>query len=291
MSNGYNQNTHHFSTPYLTLQEFKDAPTGVEIDNIVYYSTDSAAQDAELFNIITRASSWIDNICNQVLAATTETEQERTRYNKRGDLIFHPKYNPIIALTALSCGSRPDQMVSVADCSKAWIEDSQIVFPSNYISSLQLGSGTGYPRQEVYINYTYVNGYTNTTIATATSGATTLTVSDATGIIAGQSLRIYDGANTELVIVGSGYTFGSTTVPLVSALTHTHSAGISISALPAAIKEACILLTVALLKARGDSAMIMKQGNQPGEFIEIADKGSSDVAGAKRLLIPYKRVR
>lgn len=296
MSNGYNPNSYHFSTPYITLQEFKDAPTGIEIDNLVSYAFTQAQQDAELFNVINRASSWIDTYCNQVLEATTETETSHTaRFNNNGDLIFHPKFSPIIALTSLSYGSQPGNLLSITDCSKAWLENSQIILPYASIignssqGPLQFGS-FGNSRQKVYINYTYVNGYTNTTIVSATGGTTSLTVADGTGIIAGQQLKIYDGASSELVTVSSTYVFGSTTVPLVFALGYTHVSGISISGLPGVIKEACILYTVALLKSRGDSAMVMRQGANPGEVIAVADKGGSDISMAKQLLNPYKRV-
>ena len=75
MTNAYTGTTHQFSTPYLTLTEFKNAPTAVDISNLVWNSTDQAVQDAELNNVIARASSWVDTYCNQVLAATTEQEQ------------------------------------------------------------------------------------------------------------------------------------------------------------------------------------------------------------------------
>ena len=296
MSNGYNLNTYHFSTPYITLQEFKDAPTGIEIDNLVSYGTNQAQQDAELFNVITRASSWIDTYCNQVLAATTETETNHfARFNNNGDLIFHPKFSPIIALTSLSYGGQPGNLISVTDCSKAWLENSQIILPYAYIigsssqGPLQFGS-FGTSRQKVYIKYTYVNGYSNTIIVSAIAAATSLTVADGTGITAGQQLKIYDGSSSELITVDSSYTFGSTVVPLTSALSYPHAIGISISALPAVIKEACILYTVALLKSRGDSSMVMRQGANPGEVVAVADKGGSDIAMAKQLLNPYKRL-
>lgn len=296
MSNAYNPNTHHFSIPYLTLDEFKNAPTGIEIDNMVYNSSDPNVQDAELYNVIMRASSWIDNYCNQVLAATHETEQGRGRFKPNGDLVFHPKCGPITALTALNFGLRPDQFISVPDCNKAWIEDFQIIYPNGQsfgtssAGPLQLGAYNS-PRQQVYLNYTYVSGYVNTTLITTNPGDTSIEIADATGIIAGLTLKIYDGINSEFVTVNSFYNFGDTVIPLVNPIVNYHATGVSISALPAAIKEACILLTVALLKSRGDSALVMRQGNAPGEVIAVADKGGSDIAMAKQLLNPYRRVR
>ena len=72
MANGYTGTTQQFSTPYLTLGEYKSAPTAIDIDNLVFNSQDPDVQDSELTNVIARASSWIDTFCNQVLAATNE---------------------------------------------------------------------------------------------------------------------------------------------------------------------------------------------------------------------------
>jgi hypothetical protein len=80
MANAYTHTTEAFSTPYLTLGEFKNAPTSIDIDNLVFNSQDPDTQDSELVNVIARASSWIDTFCNQVLAATTESEQQRSRW-------------------------------------------------------------------------------------------------------------------------------------------------------------------------------------------------------------------
>ena len=297
MANAYTGTTHQFSTPYLTLDEFKNAPTAIDISNLVFNSQDPDVQDAELNNVIARASSWIDTYCNQVLAATTEQEQQRTRVNPDGTFRFHPRYNPIIALLSFQYGNPSTQLETLSDCSIAWIEDSQIIVPYANLSltyssqgALQFGFPTS-PRIETYIKYTYVAGYANTTIASATQGASSLTVADGTGITAGLMMKIYDGYNSENVTVASSYVFGSTTVPLVTPLAYTHASGISISALPPAIKEACILVTTAFLKVRGDSAMVMSISTSASNITPGMDKLSSEIALAKELLLPYRRVR
>jgi hypothetical protein len=297
MSNAYTGTTHQFSTPYLTLDEFKSAPTAIDISNLVFNSQDPDVQDAELTNVIARASSWVDTYCNQVLAATYEQEQQRTRISADGTIRFHPRYNPIIALTSFQYGNPSTQLQTLPDCSTSWIEDSQIIV--NYASlsttyssqgPLQFGFPTS-PRVETFIKYSYIAGYANTTIVTATAGQFTLTVKDATGILAGNMLKIYDGMNSENVMVASAYTFGSTTVPLVSPLGYDHATGISISELPPAIKEATILVTTAFLKVRGDSSMTMAISTSASHSTANADKLSDEIALAKELLQPYRRVR
>lgn len=297
MANAYSNTTHKFSTPYLTLDEFKNAPTAIDISNLVFNSQDPDTQDAELSNVIARASSWIDTYCNQVLAATTESENMRARITKDGTLRVHPRYNPIIALLAFSYGNPTSQMNTVPDPSIAWIEDQQIIIPCgnlgfNYSTQgpLQFGLPAS-PRMEVFINLQYVAGYANTTIVSAVAGQSTLVVADSTGITAGSSLRIYDGFNSELITVDSTHTYGNTTVALANPLNYSHATGASISALPPAIKEAAILVTTAFLKVRGDSSMTMAIGTSAGQSTPNKDKLSDEINLAKELLMPYRRVR
>ena len=289
--------TEQFTAPYLTLDEFKNAPTALDYGNLVQGGS-SAAQDAELTNAITRASSWIDQYCNQILGATVDTEQQRTRLRPDGSVIFHPKYSPIVALVSLNIGSDSQNLTTVPDPSIAWMEESQVVFPYananlTWSSAGPIGFGAATSsRSPVFLNYTYVNGYANTTIATAASAsATSITVANGAGIVAGQMLTIYDGVNTEHVTVASTYTFGSTTVPLSSPLLYAHAVGVSVSALPAAVKQAAILLTSAFLKIRGDASLVMSVTTRPGEAIPGSQMLGSDRAIAEELLKPFRRIR
>lgn len=296
MANAYTNTTHKFSTPYLTLAEYKNAPTAIDFDNLVWNSQDPDVQDAELANVIARASSWCDTECNQVLAATTETENMRTRITQDGTLRVHPRYNPIIALLAFSYGNPTTQM-NPAEPSLAWIEDSQIVIPAGnlgfnytYQGPLQFGLPAT-PRSEMFVNLTYVAGYANTTIVSASAGNTTFVVSDPTGIIAGMTLQIYDGFSSELITVASNHTYGSATVALASPLLYNHASGVSVSALPPAIKQAAILVTTAMLKVRGDNSMVMGVASRPTGGTANQGNISAEIAEAKDLLRPYHRTR
>ena len=131
MANAYTGTTRAFSYPYLTVEEFKDAPTAIDIDNLVFNSQDPDDQDAELANTIARASSWIDTFCNQVIGATIETEQQRSRYSQDGSIRFHPRYNPIVALLSLEYGY-PPSLMALPDCSVAWVEDQEIIVPMRF---------------------------------------------------------------------------------------------------------------------------------------------------------------
>jgi hypothetical protein len=297
MTNAYGATTKLFSTPYLTIDEYKNAPTAIDYNNLVVNSSDPSAQDAELANNIARASSWIDTYCNQVLAATTETENQRARFSPDGYIKIHPRYSPIVALTAFAYGSQPNNLVAYPDVSQGWVEDQSIVLPwtigTTYSSAgpLQFGLPSS-PRGEVFCQYSYVSGFANTTLATtSTAGATSITVKDGTGIVAGSRLTVFDGLATETFVVASTYTFGSATVPVNGSLTFAHTAGVAISALPPAVKEAAILATTAFLKVRGDYSMTMQVTSSVGQASPNTASLNYDLELAKELLIPFRRLR
>lgn len=288
--------SHQVTKPYIDLATFKSAPTALDYGNLVQGGT-QAQQDAELTNAIYRASSWMDQYCGQILSATSDTETLRTRIRPDGTIRIHPDYNPVIAVTDIKMGGSPQNVTSVSDPSKAWLEKQQIVYP--YASATFTSQGPlslsipASNRQELYVQISYVNGYTNTTLsASVAAAATSVTVADNVGIIAGQWLTIFDGASTERVQVASTYVYGSSlTIPLATAVVYAHTANIFITALPAAIQEACILLTSAILKIRGDASLTLAVTNSPGQQVAGAQLKGSDVAVAQMLLAPFRRIR
>ena len=283
-------------SPYITIAEYKNAPTSIDFDNLVV-GGNANAQNAELDNVIRRASSFMDEYFNANLNATQYTETQRTRFTTEGFLAIHPNNTPIISLSNLEYGTNPNNLVTLSNCDNAWFEEQQMIVPLSDIAvsyssqgPLAFG-GYGAPRQQVYTKYTYIAGYVNNAIASATAAATSLTVQDATGIIAGQKLRIYDGASSENVIVASNYTYGSTTVPLTSALAYTHASGITLGNIPNAIKEACILITTAFLRVRGDSSMTMSVTTFPQANIDGANRYGGEIKLALDIVDKFRRVR
>lgn len=297
MANAISPITYSFSTPYLTTDEYRNAPTAIDIDNLVFNSSDPDVQNSELANVIARASSWIDTYCNQILSSTVDTEQQRVRIRPDGTIRFHPDNYPVIALLSLAYGTDPNNLILAPDCSIAWIENQEIIFPYasssvTYTSQGPLAFGfPSTPTAETFIRYTYINGYANTVIVTATAGQSSLIVENGAGFRAGSTYKIYDGLATENVTVASSYTFGSNTIPLNSPLLYSHAPGISISGLPPAVKEAAILVTTAMLKVRGDNSMIMNVTTQPSVAIPGSQNIGEDMALAKELLATYRRIR
>lgn len=284
-----------FSTPYLTVAEYTQAPTGIDTSNLS--PGNPAASPAELANMIARASSWVDNYCGQVLAATVDTENVRTRPSRDGTLHIHPRYTPILEVLSVAYGGSPDRQISLSDLSGLWVETSEFHVPlqEGWTTRGPLQFGGPVPGRDLYVSYSYVNGYPNTTLAaTALAGATSITVADGTGMLAGLTrLGVYDGPNSETVQVAATYT-GGTVLPLVSPLTFAHATvGVSVSALPPAVKQATILITTALVKTRGAAAVVMPsfRSQQPRQQTKSEFGADLDMEYALDLLEPYRRVR
>ncbi len=285
-----------FSQPYITVAEYNQAPTGVDLSNLV--SKDPAASAAEGANIIARASAWADNFCGQILAATTDTDTNRVQVSRDGYMHIHPRYTPILEVTDFRFGTAPNNLQAMTDLSGIGFYGQEFHVPSgvasfsSFTGPLQFGSA-GY-NAKYWVQYSYINGYPNTLLATApgAAGATTLTVTDATGIIGGLTqLGIYDGAQAELVKVASvAGNVLTLTAPTVFAHTQT---GVSVSALPPSVKQAVILLTTALVKTRGTSAIVAPgiRSQSAGQRLTTEAIQGEDVDYAYDLLMPYRRVR
>ena len=280
---------------YLTVAEYKNAPTSIDIDNLVI-NGNQAAQDAELNNVILRASSYMDEYFNQNLVATQNTETQRVRMTPQGYISLHPFHNPIISLESFEYGSVPNTLYSLGDCSQAWFEDQQIIIPSNQLLSTWTSQGPlqfgipAMPGGQIFTKYTYVAGFVNTLVVEAVAGEETMTVLNHEGIIAGSMLRIYDGSKSETVFVDTTYIYGSTTVPLTRALTYSH-AGVATGNMPNAVKQACILITTAFLKARGDSSMTMGITPRAQSQTTGGERYGKEIALALDMVDKYRRIR
>jgi hypothetical protein len=295
MAVGLTHDTFHESA-YITIAEFKNAPTSIDYNNLVIGGNGNA-QDAELQSVILRASSFMDEYFNANLNATQYTETQRTRFTNDGFIALHPNNSPIIALSSFEYGPNPNNLVALTDCDTAWFEEQQIIIPLSNIATSYSSQGPlafggyGIPRQQIYCLYTYVAGYVNNPIASGTAGVSSITVASALGIVPNQILRISDGASSENVTVSSSYTYGSTTVPLTSALAYSHTTGSTIGNIPNAIKQACILITTAFLKARGDSSMTMQITTAPAGTSDGASRYGTDIKLALDIVDKYRRIR
>jgi len=286
------------SGSYLTIAEYKNAPTAIDYNNLVVGGT-SAQQDAELASVIQRASSWIDIYVNQPLIAQNFQEQSRTRITQEGFMVISPDYNNVVALNSLAYGATPTAMTTVTDgaLQSCWFEKSQIIYPMSQVGigySSQGPLSFGFPptvRSRIYAAYNYCAGYCNGLISSATAGQSSFTMIDPIGLTAGTVVTIYDGQYTEQVVVSPSYTYGSSTVAITSPLKYAHASGVAVGNMPQAVKEAAILATTDFLKVRGDNSLTMAITTRATAGPAASSVFGSDLELAKQLLAPFRRMR
>jgi hypothetical protein len=306
------------TTPYVTVAEFRAAPTYLDSDDLIPGGVQSN-QDFELYNVLLRASAWAENYCKQPLRAHTAYEQTRARIDPRGRVFLHPSNTPVRQVTGLAFGSDFQLLSVLTDLTQVWVEDqrgivvSAIPLRGTWAGTLEFGNVPP-PGGEVYVEYTYIAGYCSTTLnATTASGAAAIVVNDGTGLqppatgllgtLAGSTARIWDPAHEEAVVIGAPFTqtSGQVSVPLVNPTTQTHTATagpggqVGISELPSEVHQAVIALAIALL-CRDDT--VSDEEPYPGTpYGPTTRRGSSGgkagglVDTAWQLLDPYKRVR
>jgi hypothetical protein len=293
MAVGVTSQTGYNEQPYITVAEYKNAPTSLDYNNLVVGGNQNA-QDAELARVILRATSYLNEYLNQDLHAESVTETQRVRMSGEGYIYLHPNKNPILSMSSFQWGTSPNNLQTLNDPSQCWFESQQVVIPlsqinTTYTSQGPLAFGSYGPRVPLFTKYTYIAGYVNTT-CTGALNASTLTVASPAGILPGETYRIIDGANAESVTVASNYTYGSTTVPLTAPLAFAHT-GAGFSNMPFAIKQATILMTSAFIKQRGDASMTMNLTTQPTVNIGNNQRYAGEVALALDMVSLYRRIR
>lgn len=291
-------------TPYLSIDMFKNhRRRGVQVDNLVPRGT-PAEQDAALQEVIESASAEVDNIVLGILAATSDTELKRVNVDRFGYAKIHPRFRPIIALTGFQIGATPNTMVALNDLTGTGVELNRFSVPTSPLTlttsqgPLQF-SNIGAPADQAWCQYTYQNGYPITSLTAAPAqGATSISVADTTGIVAGQTyLTIYAlqnrfrfpaGAVSTAPTGGVGTGPGTVACPaLPYAIPNNPSYPTMVSALPADVIEAVVLITRAIIKETGGGS-IVASGNRGTSSGEKDPFGSGDdMVEAESKLHPY----
>lgn len=280
--------------PYVSVAEFRAHPTFLDSNNLRTAGTQSE-QDAALYNALIVASQWVDDQINMPLAAHTRSENVRLLADRAGRLRYHPEHAPVIAVTGMAIGAAPAELDEVS-APQVWTEaDGRIVVAFSPaggpgLSSLQFGMAPA--GSEVLVRWTYVAGYPTTPLVEpAESGATALTVHDATGITTGTVLRLWTPGLEEAVSVAS---VAGQALTLLRPLANTHAAGSTCSTLPTTARQAVISYATAELMRPASAAEQNNRGpaisSTAGDRVRSSG-GKHLVDDARRLLLPYKRVR
>lgn len=199
-------------------------------------------------------------------------DQDRYPVDRWGQAYIVPLNNPVRQVTGLAWGSDFQSLTALTlPSAQVWVEKAKTVivnpFPNGYINGLtdfQFG-GRRAGQDYIYVQYSYITGYCNTTLSVAaTAGATSITLADPTGLqpaqtggligtVPGSIGRIWEPANAagtsggeEAFQVSPAWT-GGNPVQLAAPLANNHAIGAGVSEMPPEIHQAVIALTVALL--------------------------------------------
>lgn len=272
--------------PYITPTEYTNAPTGIDVSELVVGGS-VAANAEELRRVIGRACSIIDTWCNQTLTASVQTQTQKAMIRSDGSVVLRVDNYPFLELKSCKVQTNlydpdPSQYVAL-DCSKALINRQTVVIGAT-------AGLYGTPGTKPNFVISYVGGYPNTTLtAPATAAATTVTVGSYTGLYAGSRMSIFDDTGDyEQVIVGVTPT--SNVVTLSAPLQFSHAAGVSFSGLPETVKEAAILVTSVLVRTRGSESLVMNSlGGIPS--VQVKDPAAAaDLELARCMLTDFQRV-
>lgn len=288
--------------PFVTVAAFKAHPTFLDVNNLRSGSTSQPNQDAELYNILLMASDAVENFCNRPIQAHIQTDNGRGFVDRRGRLIFHADHAPVRLVQSYSYSSRLGVTTSTTNPT-CFVEDGRqvIVEPGTasaaWTGSLQFGAPTS--TTELYTTLTYVAGYANATLTNSPSqGATSITVSNPTGIFAGDTLRIWEPGKEESVVVASSWagqnTFPYTTasIPLVSGLVNAHTAGFGVTGFGADLHLATIYFAVDALQRYGTSSAIWPGARVKSAIgVDAPSTASPWESRAQRLLLTYRDVK
>lgn len=238
--------------PYVSAAEFLAYPEFLDLNDLITGGA-AAAQTDELTNMLLRATEAMDGFCHQPIGAAAHTVTRDVRVRADGCVWVKPPRRPFVpgSVSAVSFTFPGDRTVYT-------LEPAGVDYVDGKLSISLFGSTSGVPMparvgSKIRVTVAYAAGYPIGAFTAAVAASDTqFAISDPTGIVAGQVLRVYDppsataSGSEEYVTVSSGYVPGIATIPVTSAM-KAHASGVQVDALPQDAKLACVLWTMGLL--------------------------------------------
>lgn len=292
--------------PYISVDDYKNAPTAVDVSALVPGGS-AAVQTMALAVAIRSASSWANNLCRQILAATLDT-QVKMNARVRSDGTVHVKCDfwPVLEVDSFLAGPSPSTLAAITDPQDMFLIGRKVLsvpvagISGNSVGQLQF-PGPLQPGDRAYCQWSYWNGWPHSqlTHAIATTDQQVLVTPAQPAALAGRLITIWDatngtGVDIEQLVVANTFT-GGTTIPIVGNPQFNHALpaapqAIMVSTFPDDVRQATISLTSALIKARGAEAFEMDNiGEEPSKHELIEGGGLEDLSIAVDLLEYYRR--
>lgn len=294
--------------PFISLSEYMNYPTSMDTLNLVPQG-DSQQQQAAFFDLLQRASAWIDRLTMGMslaakgasLRATLNTEMAAVPLI-RGTLRLICDFWPVLEVRGVDVGIDPSSLATIGTNLAAGIRLGRrtiyVPFAQPFLPASQklYALQALVPADSLVVAWSYVNGYPHTQLATTTTGGSpTLQVlatdgaSGLLGVYPGTQLTIVDGALTETITVQS---VSGTTITATANLQNVHTVPatpdfIPVTGLPTEVRMAGIYLMTGLLKTRGDEALLLQEAVQPRQRMKYMGDLPKDFMLACKMLAPY----
>ena len=298
--------------PYVTPAQFVAYPTWLDLTNLVPNGLASLQTD-DLADVLLAASAWADSQCEGMrLSAHLVSGENLTTRMSGGRITLQPRDIPCVSVVSLLYGWDPSAQTSLSLPGGLWNEGGKLLSfrpggtpPVFTGPAIQFGAPVS-PHGQVFVTWSYVAGYVSTTLAAeADAGASSVTLTDPTGVMPGQSLRMYDTGEdqsgaSEALTVASTYVPQvptvpptPTSVPLGANTTYAHAAGTGITGMPRDMIQAVIAYAVGLLMRR--DVADEEPASEFGPAARRADDGGRGAAAglidqAERWLDRYRPV-
>jgi hypothetical protein len=269
------------SSPYLTVAEFREAESGQYLD---------AFSDKALQALMEEVSGWCDEVAMQKLQATQDVEDlslwpssRRAVWRPDGSIFVMTEFSPIISIDKVELSFDGVTYSTLSWTAKRRTRQSFTVYPTG-VSAFPSGSSGA---ASTWVRFTYTDGYPNAFLtASALALATSISIDDPTGVRPADTMHVYDPTNgNEQVIVAGGYVVGSTTVPLVGALRYAHAAGVRVSELPVAVKNAAVIAADTHINVPGRQQLQVDTSGSAHMTAPTPDQ----MPTAERMLVRYAR--